>query len=163
MLKIAIKYKPDFVCIVPEKRKEVTTEGGLNLNKNRNFIGKLIKKLIKNKIGVSLFINPNISDIKLAYMLKAQTVELHTGKYCKSFKDKKREKSAFRMIKNAAFYAKSLGLNVHAGHGLTFDSTYKISRIKNISEFNIGHFIISESIFFGLKNTIKKFKNIINK
>ena len=163
MLKIAIKYKPDFVCIVPEKRKEITTEGGLNLNKNRNFVAEIIKKLIKNKIGVSLFINPNISDIKLAYMLKAQTVELHTGIYCKSYKNKKKEKSAFQVIKDAAFYANSLGLNVHAGHGLTFDSTHKISRIKNISEFNIGHFIISESIFFGFKSTIKKFKNIINK
>jgi len=161
MLKIAIKNKPNYVCIVPEKRREITTEGGLNINKNIKFIKKIITVLKKNKIRVSLFIEPKIKDIKLSRSLGANCVELHTGRFCKLFnKDKKINKS-FLELKNSANYAKKIGLEVHAGHGLTYESVYKISKIKNISEFNIGHFIIAESLFMGLKNTIIKFKNLL--
>ena len=162
MLKIALKYKPDYVCIVPEKRQEITTEGGLNLKKKKNFIKKMIKKLKRKKIKVSLFIEPNISDIKISKSIDADSVELHTGKYCKVFKNKKNEAIEFQRIKKSADFAKKILLNVHAGHGLTYQSTKKICKVTNISEFNIGHFIISESIFLGLKKSIKKFKQIIN-
>ena len=162
MLKIALKYKPNYVCIVPEKRQEITTEGGLNLKKKRSFIKKMIKKLKRKKIKVSLFIEPNISDIKISKSIDADSVELHTGKYCKVFKNKKNEAIEFQRIKKSADFAKKILLNVHAGHGLTYQSTKKICKVTNISEFNIGHFIISESIFLGLKKTIKKFKQIIN-
>ena len=162
MLKIALKYKPDYVCIVPEKRQEITTEGGLNLKKKRSFIKKMIKKLKRKKIKVSLFIEPNISDIKISKSIDADSVELHTGKYCKVFKNKKNEAIEFQRIKKSADFAKKILLNVHAGHGLTYQSTKKICKLTNISEFNIGHFIISESIFLGLKKSIKKFKQIIN-
>tara|TARA_B100000686_G_scaffold258977_1_gene271368 strand:- start:426 stop:1151 length:726 start_codon:yes stop_codon:yes gene_type:complete len=163
MLKIAIKNKPKFVCIVPEKRKEITTEGGLNIKKNIHSIRKIIKKLKKSKIRVSLFIEPKIQDVKLAKSLGSDCVELHTGKFCNLFNKRKRINISFFKIKNSAEYAKKLGLEVHAGHGLTYDSTLKISRINSISEFNIGHFIIAESLFLGLKNAIRKFKKIINK
>ena len=163
MLKIALKNKPDFVCIVPEKRKEITTEGGLNIKKNIHSIRKIIKKLKKSKIRVSLFIEPKIQDVKLAKSLGSDCVELHTGKFCNLFNKRKRINISFFKIKNSAEYAKKLGLEVHAGHGLTYDSTLKISRINSISEFNIGHFIIAESLFLGLKNAIRKFKKIINK
>ncbi|MDC0205317.1 pyridoxine 5'-phosphate synthase [Pelagibacteraceae bacterium] len=163
MIKIAIKYKPNYVCIVPEKRKEVTTEGGLNVRKNFNSLKKAILKLTNNKIRVSLFIEPKILDIKISQKLGAQCVELHTGKFCNLINsNNKKTKKAFLDIKKAADYALKLGLNVHAGHGLTYKSSKVISKIKSISEFNIGHFIISESLFVGLAKPIKKLKNIIN-
>ena len=162
MLKIAIRNKPDFVCIVPEKRREITTEGGLNINKNIKFIKKIITILKKNKIRVSLFIEPKIKDIILSQSLGANCVELHTGNFCNLFNKGKKINKSFLKLKNSANYAKKIGLDVHAGHGLTYKSAYKLSKIKNITEFNIGHFIIAESLFLGLNNTIKKFKKLIN-
>ena len=163
MLRIALKYKPNYVCIVPEKRKEITTEGGLNLKKNKNKIRRIINKLIKCNIRVSLFINPNLSDIRLAKEINSNCIELHTGKYCNLFNKNFNTFAEFNKIKKAANYAKKIGLEVHAGHGLNYHSADKISNIKNISELNIGHFIISESIFNSLNKVIKNFKKIINK
>ena len=165
MLNIAIKNKPNFVCIVPEKRKELTTEGGLNILKNKKILKKIIFKLKKNKIRISLFIEPLLFNVELAYMLGVDCVELHTGTFCNLFnkKHKKKTEVVYIKIKQCASYAKNLGLDVHAGHGLTYRSAYQISKIEEISEFNIGHFIVAESIFIGLKNSIKQFKKIINK
>ena len=162
MLKIALKYKPNYVCIVPEKRSELTTEGGLNLNSKKKQLNKIIRKLKTNKIRVSLFIEPKLSDVMSAKILSADAVEIHTGKYCNLFNKKKKNKYEFLKIKNSATLAKKLNLEVHAGHGLNYATAFEISNIKSINEFNIGHFIISVSIFYGLKNVIKKFKNIIN-
>ena len=165
MLNIAIKNKPNFVCIVPEKRKELTTEGGLNILKNKKTLKKFVFKLKKNKIRISLFIEPLLSNVELAFMLGVDCVELHTGTFCNLFnkKHKKKTEVVYIKIKQCASYAKNLGLDVHAGHGLTYRSAYQISKIEEISEFNIGHFIVAESIFIGLKNSIKQFKKIINK
>ena len=162
MAKIAIKFKPNFVCIVPEKRKEITTEGGLNVFKKKKVLKQLINLLKKNNIRVSLFIEPSIRDIKISNIIGADCVELHTGKFCNLYNKRKNTNNSYLKVKKSAEFAKMLGLEVHAGHGLTYASAYKISRIKDISEFNIGHFIISESIFFGLKKTVSKFKKIIN-
>ena len=161
MLKIALKYKPRYVCIVPEKRQEVTTEGGLNIIKKKNFIQNMIKKFKKKKIRVSLFIEPKISNIKLSKKLGANCIELHTGSYCNAFNNKKNTKNEFNKIKKSANYAKKILLEVHAGHGLTYESVRRVVKINSISEFNIGHSIISESIFIGLKKTIKQYKKII--
>ena len=163
MLRIAIKFKPNYVCIVPEKRSELTTEGGLNVKKKKKILHKLIKILKRNNIRVSLFIEPNISDVELSYILGADCVELHTGHFCNLFNRRKKISNSYSKLKNSSIYAKNKGLEVHAGHGLTYKSAYKISKINDISEFNIGHFIISESIFNGLKKVIIKFKKIINK
>ena len=163
MLKIALKHKTNYVCIVPEKRAELTTEGGLNLHKKKSFLKKMIRKLKKNKTRVSLFINPKISDVKISNYLGANCVEIHTGKYCRALHNKKNIKYEFLKIKKTADLAAHIGMDVHAGHGLTYKSAYNVSRIKSISEFNIGHFIVSESIFIGLKKSIKKIINIINK
>ena len=162
MLKIATKFKPNFVCIVPEKRKEVTTEGGLNVNKNKKLLHKLIKILKKSKIKISLFIEPKKRDVKIAQVLGADSVELHTGNFCNLFNNRKNTNKSYLKLKNSASFARRLGLQVHAGHGLTYESVNKISKINDISEFNIGHFIISESIFIGLKKTIFNFRKIIN-
>ena len=161
MLKIAIKHKPDFVCIVPEKRKEITTEGGLNLDYNKIFLKKIVSKLKKNKSRVSLFIEPNIKDIKTSAYLGVDGIEFHTGKICNLINHNKSFKSELFRINKAVEYATSLGLDVHAGHGLTYKSAKIISRIKKIKEFNIGHFLIGESIFMGLPAAIKKFKIIL--
>ena len=101
-------------------------------------------------------------DIKLSKLLGANCVELHTGNFCNLFNKGKKTDKSFSKLKNSANYAKKVGLEVHAGHGLTYRSARRISNIKNISEFNIGHFIIAESLFSGLNNTIKKLKKVIN-
>ncbi|MDA9646346.1 pyridoxine 5'-phosphate synthase [Candidatus Pelagibacter sp.] len=160
ILIIALRNKPNFICIVPEKRKEVTTEGGLNLLKNFKKIKKIIKKFKGKKIRTSLFIDPNIQNINLAKKLDADCVELHTGKISDLVKSKKSYNYEYNKIKKCSRLAKKVGLEVHAGHGLDYKTTAILSRLKEIKEFNIGHFIIGESITHGLKNTIKKFKKI---
>ena len=161
MLKIASRSKPPFICIVTEKRKEVTTEGGLNLNYNKNFLRKLIKKLKMIGSRVSLFIEPSIKDIELAKKLDADCVEIHTGKLCNLKKKKKSYKNELKRIQKAVQKGNQLGLEVHAGHGLTYNSARILSKIKGIKEFNIGHFLVGESIFEGMPSTIKKFKKIL--
>ena len=162
MLKIATVHKPNYVCIVPEKRSEITTEGGLNLSKNTSFIKKMIKQLIKNNIRVTLFIEPKISIVKKAKKFGANCIEIHTGKFCNSL-NLKQKKKEFNKIKKASYLANKLGLEVHAGHGLTYKTAKNISKIKEIIELNIGHFIVSESIFHGLPKVIEKFRKNINK
>ena len=161
MLKISLKYKPDYICIVPEKRTEITTEGGLNLKKNKKLLKKILKKFKLKNIRSSLFIEPKISDIKIAKDIKADCVEIHTGKICNLYNRQKNIKKELKKIKSAVKYANKIGLEVHAGHGINFASAKVLSRIKGIREYNIGHFLIGESIFLGMKKTIKIFKGII--
>ena len=161
MLKIALRHKPDFVCIVPEKRKEITTEGGLKLNYKQDFLKKIITKLKKNNSRVSLFIEPNIKDVKTSKYLDVDCLEFHTGKICNLINQNKPFKSELSKINKAVNYATELGIDVHAGHGLTYKSAKIISKIKKIKEFNIGHFLIGESIYIGLPATIKKFQKIL--
>ena len=163
MLKIASKSIPPFVCIVPEKRKEVTTEGGLNLNYNKKFLKFLINTLKKKKIRISLFIEPTIKDVFEAKKLNADCVEIHTGRICNLINKGKSYFNELNRIKKAVRIGNELGLEVHAGHGLTFKSAQILSKIRGISEFNIGHFLIGESIFVGMKKTIKSFKKILKK
>ena len=163
MLKIALKSKPPFICIVPEKRREVTTEGGLNLNHNKKFLKIIIKKLKKNKSRVSLFIEPSERDILEAKNLDADCIEIHTGKLCNLINKKKDYHKELKKIKKAVKLGNKLGLEVHAGHGLTFYSSKILSNIKGIQEFNIGHFLIGEAIFVGLSKSIKLFKKILKK
>ena len=163
MLEIAIKNYPNYVCLVPEKRREITTEGGLDVKKYKKKIEKIIFKLKKKNIRVSLFIEPKINDVKIAKEVGTDCVELHTGNFCNLFNKKKNISKSYYRLKNSAKYAKKLGLEVHAGHGLTYKSAMMISKIDQIVEFNIGHALIAESLFLGLTNTIKKFKKVINK
>ena len=162
MMKIASLTKPPFICIVPEKRKEITTEGGLNLNHNRTFLKKLIKKLKKNKSRISLFIEPSIKDLDIAKKLGVDCVEIHTGKFCNLINQKKNYNKELARIKKAVIRGNEHGLEVHAGHGLTYTSARILIRVRGIKEFNIGHFLVGESIFDGLPATIKKFKKILN-
>ena len=161
MLKTALKYKPDYVCIVPEKRQEITTEGGLNLKKNKKKLKYAINKLNNAKIRTSLFINPSVKDIKIAKELGTKCIEIHTGKISNLVKSKGNYKKQFLNIKNCAKYGASIGLEVHAGHGLDYKTTKILNQIAEISEYNIGHFIIGESINYGLRKVIKIFKKIL--
>ena len=158
---IALKIKPDFICIVPENRNEITTEGGLNLKRNATRIKKIISIFKKKKIRTSLFINPNISDIKISKNLNVDCVEIHTGRLSNLVKSGKNYQNELNKIKKCSIIASNLGLDVHAGHGLDYKTTKILAKINTIKEFNIGHFIIGESIFFGLKKVVKNFKKII--
>ena len=163
MMNIALKNNPKFVCLVPEKRREITTEGGLNLTKYYKKIKFIVNKLNKKKIRTSLFINPAFKDILYSKRINANCVEIHTGKISNLIKRKKNYSSELKKIKKCANYANSLGIEVHAGHGMDYKTTRILSKITEIKEFNIGHFIIGEAISIGLKNVIKKIKNSINK
>ena len=162
MQKVISKTRPNYVCIVPEKRKEITTEGGLNLKKNINNLKKVINLSNNQKIRTSLFVNPNIGDIKKSKKLGAKCIELHTGKFCNLVNKNKNYQKELNKIKKCTKFANSIGLEVHAGHGLTYKSAKIISKVNGIKEFNIGHFIISQSIFIGIKKTIINFKKILN-
>jgi len=163
ILKIALKNKPNFICLVPENRKEITTEGGLNLSKNKNKIRSIISKFKNKKIRTSLFIDPNLKDVKTAKDLNVDCIELHTGKISDLVKKNKIFFKELKKIKKCCEHAKKIGLEVHAGHGLDYKTTKILSKVKEIEEFNIGHFIIGESITYGLKEIIKRFKKISNK
>tara|TARA_Y100001970_G_C14208623_1_gene845560 strand:- start:1545 stop:2264 length:720 start_codon:yes stop_codon:yes gene_type:complete len=163
IVRIALKNKPNFVCIVPEKRKEITTEGGMNLTKNFNKIKNIILKFKKKNIRTSLFIDPKIKDIKIAQRLNADCIEIHTGKISDLIKNNKKYSQEYMKISECCKLAEQIGLEVHAGHGLDYKTTAILSKLKQIEEFNIGHFIVGESILHGIKKTIKRFKNILNK
>ena len=161
MMKIALRNKPKFVCLVPEKRKELTTEGGLNVVKYYKKLKLIVKKLNSKKIRTSLFINPKIKDIIYSKKINTRCIEIHTGNISNKIKTKKNYSKDLKLIKKCAKYANTLGIEVHAGHGMDYKTTEVLSKIKEIKEFNIGHFIIGESISVGLKNVIKKIKKTI--
>jgi pyridoxine 5-phosphate synthase len=156
MLAIALKTRPNAVCIVPEKRQEVTTEGGLDVIKNEKILREMIAKIRAKKIRVSLFVDPSEAQIRAAKKIGADIVEIHSGKFCH-----KPSKTEFLKIKKCAELAQELGLECHAGHGLNYETAKIISKIPQIIELNIGHFIIGEAIFDGLATVIKKMKEII--
>ena len=161
MVKIALKYKPSYICIVPEKRNEITTEGGLNLKKNKNKIKKIINVFNSKNIRTSLFINPSLQDIKFSKILGSKCIEIHTGRISNQIKQNKSYSKELNKIKKCAIYAKNIGLEVHAGHGMDYKTTKILNKIKQIEEFNIGHFIIGESISHGISRVVKKFINIL--
>ncbi len=158
MISISKRIKPNFICLVPEKRNEITTEGGLNLEKiSENKLRSLLSVCYSNGIELSAFINPNKKAINLAKKLKFQTVELHTGSLDKIKINNKDKEKINKMID----YAFSLNLKVNIGHGLNFSNIKFIKNRKKIDTVHIGHFIISEAIFLSLYETIKKFQRII--
>jgi len=163
MMKIALKNNPKFVCLVPERRKELTTEGGLNVVKYYKKIKFIVSKLNNKKIRTSLFINPTIKDIIYSKKINANCVEIHTGKISNLIKKKKNYSKELKVIKKCTVFANSLGIEVHAGHGMDYKTVKILAKINEIKEFNIGHFIIGEAISTGLKNVIKKINKSIKK
>ncbi len=160
MLGIALRHKPHAACIVPEKREERTTEGGLDAVGGFDGLKPFIAELGSAGIRVSLFIEADIAQLDAAKALGAPVVELHTGAYCDAAPED-RERQLARII-DAATHAEAIGLECHAGHGLTFDTVGPIAAIPSIMELNIGHFLIGEAIFGGLESAIKRMRALMD-
>ena len=159
MKDIALRLKPNAVCIVPEKRMEITTEGGLDLISQFDRLKSICDQLNDNGLRISLFIEPDLRQIETAVKLKAPVIELHTGTYSELEADDK--ENELKRIQRAVDYANELKIECHAGHGLNYENVGPIASIEEITELNIGHFLIGESIFMGLASAIGKMKHLM--
>ena len=160
MVEIALRHRPHAACIVPERREEITTEGGLNAAGQHNHLKPLIARLSDAGIRVSLFIEPDPRQIEAAVSLGAPVVELHTGRYAHTEGEERAEE--LRRITDAAALAVKNGLEPHAGHGLTFENVQPIAAIPQIAELNIGHFLIAEAIFDGLAPVVRRMRELMD-
>ena len=160
MQKIALEIKPHSVCLVPEKRQEVTTEGGLDVAGQLEKVTTFVKPLVDAGILVSLFIDPTEDQVQASAKTGAQFIEMHTGQYSEKFGTIE-EETEFLKLKNSAALAQSLGLKVNAGHGLNYDNVYRMHEIPGLYELNIGHSIISRAIFIGLPEAVKEMKDLV--
>lgn len=159
MIEIALKVRPDMVTLVPEKRKELTTEGGLNLRTNKGKIKNAVDIIQGTGIPVSLFINPSITDVNLSKKTGAQMVEIHTGRYADT--KGKTQNAEFNRVRQAIKKAIEIGLLVNAGHGLNYSNVKKITSIKGVRGLYIGHSIISRSVFVGIETAVREMKRLI--
>ncbi|MDD5226137.1 MAG: pyridoxine 5'-phosphate synthase [Candidatus Omnitrophica bacterium] len=159
ILKIALKVRPEKTCLVPEKRKELTTEGGLDLFSKRGPLVRTIDALLAKKVEVSLFIDPVEKQVREAARLGAYAIEIHTGSYANAA-GKKKENEFFR-VRQAASLGHELGLHVHAGHGLNYENIFPLLSVPEIIEFNIGHSVVSRAMFVGLAKAVQEMKKII--
>lgn len=160
MLGIALRHRPHAACIVPEKREERTTEGGLDAAGQHNHLAPMVRALGDASIRVSLFIEPDAAQIAAAVRLGAPVVELHTGRYAELEGDARTVE--LRRIADAAALAAKNGIEVHAGHGLTFDNVQPIAAIPQVRELNIGHFLIGEAIFDGLGPVVTRMRDLMD-
>ena len=160
MQKIALSVKPHSVCLVPEKRQEVTTEGGLDVASRLNRITEFVQPLLDAGILVSLFIDPSKEQVYAAAKTGAQFIELHTGQYSMAFGTPD-ETEEFEKLREASRLAHALGLKVNAGHGLNYENVYRMKQIEDLYELNIGHSIIARSVFVGLEQAVNEMKNLI--
>tara|TARA_Y100001970_G_scaffold294021_1_gene445934 strand:+ start:5204 stop:5923 length:720 start_codon:yes stop_codon:yes gene_type:complete len=161
MLDIAKKVSPDYVTLVPEKREEVTTEGGLDVGIKKDYLLEFVKELKGSKIQVSAFIDPKSSQIQYSKDIGFDAIELHTGVYSE-LKNQDQENELTKLIE-ASFFASELGLIVNAGHGLNYQNVLKIASIYNINELNIGHSIVARALAIGLEKSVREMKNLISK
>ncbi len=160
---LVTEIMPDACCIVPENREEKTTEGGLDVAGQHNFIAPFVSSLNDVGVRVSLFVDPDLNQIKMAKAVGAPVIEIHTGAYheaCLSTTNA-RIKHELQLIRDAAAYAASIGLEVHAGHGLTFHNVQPVAAIPELAELNIGHFLVGEAVFMGLAESVKEMKKLM--
>jgi pyridoxine 5-phosphate synthase len=160
MLEIALRHRPHAACIVPEKRAERTTEGGLDAAGGSRHLRPYVSRLAAAGIRVSLFIEPDLRQLDAARAMGAPVVELHTGAYCEA-EGSVRERELER-IRRAAAHAQGLGLECHAGHGLSYETVGAVAAIATIVELNIGHFLIGEAIFCGLESAILRMRALMD-
>ena len=165
MSDIALRHKPHACCLVPEKREELTTEGGLDVVAGHNHLTPYVKQLVAAGIRVSMFVDPDLAQADASRSIGAQVVEIHTGTYCGAVIDGNENKIGRELERIIAMaeHAQGLGLEVHAGHGLTFDSVGPIAELPQIVELNIGHFLIGEAIFGGLDSSIRRMRALMDK
>ena len=157
---IALEIKPYSICLVPEKRQEITTEGGLDVAGQPDKVKEFIKPLLDSGIIVSLFIDPDEEQVRASAKTGAQFIEMHTGSYSECF-GYKEEQEEFEKLKASAQLAQSLGLKVNAGHGLNYENVYRMHEIEGLCELNIGHSIISRAVFTGLSEAVTKMRDLI--
>jgi pyridoxine 5-phosphate synthase len=164
MQAIALRVRPFACCLVPERRQELTTEGGLDVQRMHNQLPQLCRSLRQAGIRVSLFVEPEPDQVEAAHVVGADAVELHTGAYCDAIADGLRPTAEAQLdrLRAAARTAHALGLEVHAGHGLTYDSAGPVAAIPEITELNIGHFLIGEALFVGLERSIGRMRALID-
>jgi pyridoxine 5-phosphate synthase len=162
MLKAALHHRPHAVCLVPERREEITTEGGLNVARVRDYLPDYINTLTEAGIRVSLFIDPDPAQLDAAAAVGAPVIELHTGSWCNA-SGKEQKKKELQLLQAAAARAEVLGLECHAGHGLNFDTVGPVAAIPTIAELNIGHFLVGEAVFIGLDNAIRQIRAVVTK
>lgn len=161
MLAIALRHKPFAACIVPEKREERTTEGGLDAAGGHNHLARFVRDMREANIRVSLFIEPDVAQVDAAKQLGAPVIELHTGSYCDAEPGEDRDRY-LRRIQEAAAHAEEIGLECHAGHGLSFETVGPIAAIPTLKELNIGHFLMGEAIFTGLVESVQEMRRIMD-
>jgi pyridoxine 5-phosphate synthase len=160
MVAVALAVKPHAACLVPEKRSEITTEGGLDVVSGRDHLAPAIRRLVDGGIRVSLFIDPELPQLDMARALGAPVVELHTGAYCGA--EGRARASELRRLAAAADHAAAIGLECHAGHGLTYDTVGPVAALAPIVELNIGHFLVGEAIFLGLEAAIRRMRALMD-
>jgi pyridoxine 5-phosphate synthase len=160
MLEIALRHRPHAACIVPEKREERTTEGGLDATGQHNHLAYFVESMSRANIRVSLFIEPHPAQLEAAIRLKAPVVEFHTGRYAEL--EGEARAAELRRIADCAALAVKNGIEPHAGHGLTFDNVAPIAAIPQIAELNIGHFLIGEAIFTGLEASVRRMRALMD-
>lgn len=161
IVKFALKVRPAKVCLVPERRQELTTEGGLNVVEKRKILNRIVPRLQAHGIEVSLFIDPEISQVREAEGVGADTVELHTGTYANAKEAKK--KKELERLRKAAVEGHRLGLKINVGHGLDYDNVSVAAKLPFIEEANIGHSIVAHSIFVGMRQAVREMKRKINR
>jgi pyridoxine 5-phosphate synthase len=162
MVKIAYEAKPDSCTLVPERREELTTEGGLDAAGNRDAIRKVVKTLKDAEIVVSLFIDPDVDQVRAAHRVEADVVEIHTGRYCDARLAQDRRRELARVV-DAAKAAAKLGLQVAAGHGLNYQNVLPVAAISEIEEFNIGHAIVGHAIMVGMERAVQEMKQLLSR
>jgi len=162
MLAIALRHKPHAACIVPEKRQERTTEGGLDVAGAREYLAPFVRKLSDAGIRVSMFIEADPRQLDASKAIGAPVVELHTGSYCEVPEGAERSRQLKR-LQDAAAHAAAIGLECHAGHGLGYDTVIPVAAIPNIAELNIGHFLVGEAIFTGFADSIRRMRALMDK
>ncbi len=160
---IALKHRPHAACLVPERREEVTTEGGLDVAGQHNRIVPVVSALRDAGVRVSLFVEASPVQIAAAASVSAQVIELHTGAYCLAVRERRPEASQLlRNLRDAAAQAASLGLEIHAGHGIDYETVGAIAAIPELAELNIGHFLIGEAIFTGLDSAVRRMRSLMD-
>ncbi|MBX3485990.1 pyridoxine 5'-phosphate synthase [Phenylobacterium sp.] len=160
---IALAHRPHAACLVPERREEVTTEGGLDVVRGRNAIAPVVRRMVEAGIRVSMFIDADEAQVAASQAVGAQVVELHTGAYCEAVRERRPQADALlRNLKAAAAKARELGLEVHAGHGIDYETVKPIAAIPELAELNIGHFLIGEAIFIGLGPAIGRMRALMD-
>ena len=160
MLQIALKHRPHAACIVPEKREERTTEGGIDAAGQHERLAPIVRALSDADVRVSLFVEADRKQLDAAKAVGAPVVELHTGAYCDTAGSKR--ESHLRAIREASAYGASMGLEIHAGHGLTYENVGPVAAISEIVELNIGHFLVGEAIFVGLESSIRRMRALMD-